>query len=212
MHSAFKGMYPLLRSKIKWPPQKLSEFHIEFLELAIEVNIDNRNVNLLHWEADIAVRLGRPEQGDLICHKVGMLNFGLYASQSYPDEHGLLERSTKLKNHYHVRFDEEMERTPMVKKLESLFKQDHIGHRSNSHMEIVEATIVDLGCGVLCCFIANSDPDLRRVPKNEIDYGRKIWLISHAEINSSARIRAVFDFLGKALEEDAERLKGVSKS
>lgn len=197
---------------IKWLPQKLSEFHVEFPELAIEVNIDNRNVNLLRREADIAVRLGRPEQGDLICRKVGMLNFGLYASQSYLDEHGIPERTTKLKDHYHVGFDEEMGRTPMVKKLESLFKQDHIRHRSNSHMEIVEATIAGLGCSALCCFIGNPHPSLRRVLKNEIDYGREIWLVTHAEINSSARIRAVFDFLGKALEEDAKRLTGVSEN
>ncbi|RKZ46788.1 MAG: LysR family transcriptional regulator, partial [Gammaproteobacteria bacterium] len=41
---------------------------------------------------------------------------------------------------------------------------------------------------------------------------REIWLVTHAEINSSARIRAVFDFLGKVLEKDACSLRGMSKS
>lgn len=197
---------------IKWLPQKLCEFHVEFPDLAIEAIIDNRNVNLLRREADIAVRLRPPEQGDLICRKVGSLNFGLYASQSYLDVHGLPERTTKLKNHYHVGFDEEMGRTPLIKRLESLFKQDHIRHRSNSHMGIVEATVAGLGFGALCCFVGNPHPSLRRVLKNEIDYRREIWLVTHAEINSSARIRAVFDFLGNALEDDAMRLTGVSEN
>jgi DNA-binding transcriptional LysR family regulator len=197
---------------INWLPQKLREFHLQFPHLAIEVNIDNRNVNLLRREADIAVRLARPEQPDLICRKVCMLHFGLYASQSYLDEYGIPEKITDLKEHYHVGFDVEMGRGPQVKKLESFFNQDHIRHRSNSHMEIVEATRAGLGCGALCCFIADTLPDLRRVLIKQIDYAREIWLVTHAEINSSARIRTVFDFLGKAFKEDTNRLQGVNKN
>ena len=197
---------------IQWIPQKLNEFHKEFPQLAIEVNIDNRNVDLLRREADIAIRLARPEQADLICRKVGMLHFGLYASQSYLEEHGIPEYRRDLKDHFHVGFDEAMGHTPQIKKLEALFDQGNIRHRSNSHMEMVEATRAGLGCTALCCFIGDAYPELQRVLVNEIDYAREIWLVTHAEINSSARIRTVFDFLGKALEEDAGKLKGVNNS
>ncbi len=197
---------------IQWIPQKLNEFHKEFPQLAIEVNIDNRNVDLLRREADIAIRLARPEQADLICRKVGMLHFGLYASQSYLEEHGIPEYRRDLKDHFHVGFDEAMGHTPQIKKLEALFDQGNIRHRSNSHMEMVEATRAGLGCTALCCFIGDAYPELQRVIGNEIDYAREIWLVTHAEINSSARIRTVFDFLGKALEEDAGKLKGVNNS
>ena len=105
-----------------------------------------------------------------------------------------------------------MARGANVKKLEALFNQGNIRHRSNSHIEMVEATRAGLGCTALCCFIGDTHPDLQRVLANEIDYAREIWLVTHAEINSSARIRAVFDFLGKALEEDVDSLKGVGKS
>ncbi|MCH8847005.1 MAG: LysR family transcriptional regulator [Proteobacteria bacterium] len=197
---------------IQWLPQKLSKFHVQFPHLSIEVNINNRNVDLLRREADIAVRLARPEQPDLICRKVGMLFFGLYASQSYLDEHGVPEQRADLKNHYHVGFDEQMQRYSLIKKLETLFNQDNIRHRSNSHMEIVEATRAGLGCGVLCCLTADPHSDLHRVLIKEFNYGREIWLVTHAEINSSARIRTVFDFLVKALEEDADRLIGEIKN
>ncbi len=196
---------------INWLPQKLGGFHAHYPDLKIEVDIDNRNVNLLRREADIAVRLARPEQADLVCRKAGMLHFGLYASQSYLDEYGIPQHMSDLKNHYHVGFDQEMARGPQVKKMESFFTQDQIRHRSNSHMEIFEATRAGLGCGALCCFVADTQPVLRRILIKQVDYGREIWLVTHTEINSSARIRVVFDFLGKALEEDAQRLKGVRK-
>ncbi len=197
---------------INWLPKKLGEFHVQFPQLTIEVNIDNREVNLSRREADIAVRLARPEQPDLICRKVAMLHFGLYASQSYLAEYGVPEKISDLKDHYHVGFDEEMRQTPQIQKLESFFNQNYIRHRSNSHMEIIEATSAGLGCGAFCCFVAESRPDLQRVLVTEIDYAREIWLVTHAEINSSARIRTVFDFLGSALGEDKEGLKGVLKN
>lgn len=197
---------------IFWLPKKLNQFHDDFPQLSIEVNINNDNVDLFRREADIAIRLARPEQADLICRKVGMLHFGLYASNSYLREHGVPEQISELKNHFHVGFDKEMGRTATVQKLEALFDEDYIRHRSNSHMEMLEAARVGLGCAPLCCFIADSQPDLRRLLSRRFDYGREIWLVTHAEINSSARIRTVFDFLGKALEKDENGLKGIKES
>lgn len=193
---------------IYWLPKKLGEFHEQFSKLVIEINIDNQNVNLLRREADIAVRLARPDQADLICRKVGTLSFGLYASQSYLDKHGVPLKPQDLKKHYHVGFEMESGPVSEIKKLESLFHEDHIRHRSNSHMEIVEATNAGLGCGALCCFIADEHPNLRRVLNTKLDHAREIWLVTHAEINNSARIRTVFDFLAMAFEEDSQRLKG----
>ncbi|TNF97858.1 MAG: LysR family transcriptional regulator, partial [Gammaproteobacteria bacterium] len=39
---------------IGWLPEKLKAFHAQFPQLSIDVNIDNRDVNLLRREADIA--------------------------------------------------------------------------------------------------------------------------------------------------------------
>ncbi len=197
---------------ILWLPEKLSQFHCEYPQLAIEVDIDNRNVDLLRREADIAVRLARPEQADLICRKVGLLNFALYASQSYLQEHGEPKRISEMKEHYLVGYDEQMANMAEVKKLESLFLQENIRHRSNNHMVMVEATRAGLGCAPMCCFIGDAYPELRRILAREITYAREIWLVTHAEINSSARIRAAFDFLAKELGEDAGRLQGLGKN
>ena len=41
-----------------------------------------------------------------------------------------------------------------------------------------------------------------------MEYYREIWLVTHEEIYRSARIRAVFDFLVKALQQDADALQG----
>ena len=75
-------------------------------------------------------------------------------------------------------------------------------------MEIVEATRAGIGCGALCCFVGEQYPDLHRVLNGKLEHVREIWLVTHSEISSSARIRTVYDFLGKALEEDGDSLIG----
>jgi len=193
---------------IFWLPKKMAEFHTQFPQLSVEVNIDNKNVNLLRREADVAVRLARPEQPDLICRKVGRFRMGLYASREYLTKHGTPKRLSDLKNHYHVGFDTDMGYSPQRNKLESLFTTDNIRHRSNSHLEMIEATRSGIGCGMLSCLIADSHEELQRLYPGKIFHDQEIWLVTHADIHKNARIRAIFDFLAKAIEEDVDRFTG----
>ena len=93
-------------------------------------------------------------------------------------------------------------------KLESLFTSENIRHRSNSHLEMIEATRSNIGCGVLSCLIADSHGELQRLYPGKIYHDQDIWLVTHADIHKNARIRALFDFLVEALEEDASRFTG----
>ena len=196
---------------IGWLPHKMKAFHEQYPQLSIEVNIDNRNVDLLRREADIAVRLARPEQGSLVCRRVGKLNFGMYASHDYLEQHGVPERFRELKDHYHVGFDLEVRGTESVKSLEAQFLPENIRHRSNSHMEMLAAVREGLGIGAFCCYIGDKKPELRRILEDRMEYYREIWLVTHEEIYRSARIRAVFDFLVEALQQDADALQGVKR-
>src|SRR3546814_14869501 len=47
-----------------------------------------RMLNLSRREADVAIRLARPDQGDLSIRKIGTMGFGLHASPDYVAAHG----------------------------------------------------------------------------------------------------------------------------
>ena len=194
---------------IFWLPKKLAEFHKQFPQLSVEVNIDNKNVNLLRREADIAVRLARPGRPDLVCRKAGHFRMALYASREYLAENGTPKRFSDLKNHFLVGFDPAMGFSKQLIKFESLFNSINIRHRSNSHMEMIEATRSGIGCSVLSCLVADSHDDLVRLWPRQFSHNQDIWLVTHAEIHKNARIRAMFDFLIGALEEDADSFTGA---
>ena len=56
--------------------------------IAIELVASNETNNLLKREADIAVRMYRPTQNDVITRKVGELYLGFFASKAYLDQRG----------------------------------------------------------------------------------------------------------------------------
>ena len=71
---------------IHWLTPALAEFQLAHPAIEIQLLLQNQVLNLLQREADIAVRLSRPLQSDLVARKVGELAFGLYASREYLDE------------------------------------------------------------------------------------------------------------------------------
>ena len=194
---------------IFWLPKKLAQFHQLYPHLSVEVNIDNKNINLLRREADVAVRLARPEQPDLVCRKAGRFRMALYASTEYLEQLGTPVRFSDLKKHYHIGFDTAMMGySQQRKKLESLFAIENIRHRSNSHMEMIEATRAGIGCSLLSCLVADAHEDLHQLYPGKIYHDWDIWLVTHSDIHKNASIRAIFDFLVDALEDDARRLTG----
>ncbi|MFX8160690.1 LysR substrate-binding domain-containing protein, partial [Acinetobacter baumannii] len=55
--------------------------------LVLELAPSNQLQDLLHREADIAVRMTPPEQGQLIARRIGAIELGLHARPDYLDRH-----------------------------------------------------------------------------------------------------------------------------
>lgn len=193
-----------------WFPPKLAAFHTMHPGLCVEVHVENRAVDLVRREADIAVRMFRPTQADLIAKRVGDLVMGLYATKDYLARNGRPETLEDLKAHTLVSFDESMGRNPAVQKLESNFLREKIAHRSSSFIGQLNATRTGIGLGVHDCFLADPYEDLQRLLPRWFRHTLEIWLVTHPDVRRSARIRAVYDFLCDAFAEDRALLTGES--
>lgn len=191
-----------------WLPARLATFHASHPGVCVEVLVDNRTVNLIRREADIAVRLFRPEQPDLIAKRAGELVMGLYGARSYFERHGKPVTIADLKQHYHVGFDESMGRHQEVQRLERCFAPERIIHRSSSFIGQLNATLAGIGIGAHDCVFADAQATLERVLPDDFNHVIEIWLVTHADMRRSARIRAVFDFLTEAIGHDRVRLSG----
>lgn len=192
---------------VYWLTPVLAAWQAERPAIEIDVLVQNTALDLLKREADVALRLGRPRQADLLARKIGTLAFGLYASRAYLERWGRPASRAAMARHRGVGFGEDLRHREPGGWLESLLAPGSIAYRSNSLIAQIAAMRAGYGIGGCADFVAAGFPELVRVLPGE-EFGLEIWLVTHAGLRRSARIRAVYDFLAERLTEQRAALAG----
>ncbi|WP_321393257.1 LysR family transcriptional regulator [Emcibacter sp.] len=193
-----------------WIPEVMNEFRGQFPGISVDLNIDMAPRDLLRREADIAVRLGYPRQPDLIARKLGILPNYMAASPAYIEKYGKPERLADIKDHYGIGLEEALMHHPDVWKIFKLFEPINLAFTSNSMLANYEAVSRGLGIGFFSGLAAEKYPDLVQLELEDVDpLILDVWLVTHADIQHNARIRALYDFLGDRM---AAKLKDTGRS
>lgn len=182
--------------RISAPPAFASHFLAErlntllasFPELEIELVGDNNFVSLARGEADIAIRMRRPEEDAIVTRKVGEVAFALYASHAY-----LGDRPRERWNF--IGYDRSLDSAPQQQWLKAMAPEASLQFRTNDLVTLMEAAAGGLGVAVLPCFMADRDVRLAPAPFAGTPPSRPIWLLVHSDLSRSPRVRCVLDHL-----------------
>ena len=186
---------------------QLRRFRERYPEIQLELQCTNLDVNLARREADIALRLARPTQEDLIIKRLSFIHLGLYASVDYADRFGLPKES--LAGHQMILFANTRPFRRENDWIEARMDGARVALRSDSVSATYSATVAGTGIGLLPCLVADHDRHLVRVPVEGAPDPRQIWQAVHKDLRDSARIRAALDFLGKALTPRQEKISAA---
>jgi len=195
---AMRGVVRLTASDIvgvEVLPPILTRFHDAHPDVVIELDLSNRQEDLLRREADIAVRMARPSQGALIARRVGSLAVGLYAHRRYLEIHGA-PQSLEEAGHSGIGFDRDpwqMRRTLEERQL----PLDREAFSLRSDNDLAQLAMLRAGFGIGGCQdrIAQRDPDLVPVLQDRVRFEMEVWVAMHEDLKSSRRMRAMFDCL-----------------
>ncbi len=77
----------------------IAEFMTLHTEVEIEVELNDRHVDLVAEGFDLAVRVGHLQDSNLIARKLAKVNFAICASPEYLDKHGEPQHPSELSNH-----------------------------------------------------------------------------------------------------------------
>jgi len=196
-----------------WLTPVLFDFHQLYPEIVLKVQIENRAVDLVRREADIALRMGRPTQGDLIARRLGTIGFGLYASRHYLDKAGTPTTIEDLADHKIVALDPagtqiNVERAfPTANKIPGNYT-----YLTNSPTAQMAAVRAGFGIGPLSHRWVAMNGDLVRVIPDYTATTLELWLVSHEELRHSARIRTVSDFIAERILADADLFETGQRS
>ena len=187
----------------EWLTPVLYDFRQQYPEIVLKVQVDNRPVDLLHREADIALRLGRPTQPALIARHLLNVGFGLYASPAYLERAGVPDTLQALHEHDMVGLDP-LHRPIAIDKTftsEGQIEGNYV-YLSNSPAAQLAAVEAGFGIGVLSHRWVSMRGGLIRLFPDFNAAELELWLVSHEELRYSARIRAVSDFIAERFQAD----------
>jgi len=160
-------------------------------KLQIELVADPRNLSVTNREADIALRLTRPEsEYRVIARRVGTFEYAVYAASA---SHGPLPWITYdaiWSNLPHVRWISEA--------IASDPKSETVITVNDSELAL-NAVRAGLGRSLLPCRIADSIPGLCRLSGAQPILCREMWLIVHPDLKHLARVRAVISWIERLL-------------
>ena len=91
---------------VEWLTPTLAEFRTRQPGIDFEIITRLTAMDLMRREADIAIRLGRPTEPELVARRVGDLEFGLFASRAYLERCGMPDTPADLVQHFGVSFDQ----------------------------------------------------------------------------------------------------------
>ncbi|MBR0663956.1 LysR family transcriptional regulator [Roseomonas hellenica] len=157
--------------------------------LDIEVATDLRVVSLERREADIALRLGRPQDGDVLARRLVVLGFGFYATSAW--RHRIAQGAAPV----FVGFDEASAHIPEALWLAQHFPRARRAFRAGNQAAHAAAAAAGAGIALLPHVTGRADRRLGLCPIEPAPPSRELWLITRRQDGRDPAIRTVSDLL-----------------
>jgi DNA-binding transcriptional LysR family regulator len=168
----------------------LAALRLAHPDLQIELTAGVHSLDIARREADLAVRLARPQAPGLFCRKLGEVGFALYASPDYLKARGVPSRGAGLAGHDLITYRGVPAAMAPFFMGESLEGAQTLLRCDSSFFQL-KAAVDGLGVAELTCFIGDDAHNLVRVWPHLAPVRRACWLIVHQDMRRAARIKAV---------------------
>jgi DNA-binding transcriptional LysR family regulator len=173
----------------------LAEFRREHPKLTLDLRADTRVLDLSRREADIAVRLGKPKQPALLAQRLGVLRWGLFASQAYLERHAAPRHVAALRTHEFVGFSASFDELPQTQWLRKLLPEPRYVVRASNAVAQVQACAEGHGISLLPLFAVAHEPRLVPLLPRLVGPSRELWGVTHADLRGNARTRVFMAWL-----------------
>ncbi len=183
-----------------WLAQRIGEFLDLYPDVRVELILNNEELDLAMREADVAIRLRRPAQPDLIQRRLFTIHFHVYASNDYLKRFGEPTTLADLDKHRIVSFGgQEPSYLLAVHWLSTAGREGQEPRQYHYMVNNITALklAVETGAGiaVLPDYAVVGNPNLTQILRDVEMPTLDSYLVYAEEMRSVARVQAFRDFL-----------------
>ena len=172
--------------------------------IEIEIAGEMRIANLTRREADLALRIGRPEGASMVVRRLPDFAYGLFGRRDYVER--VPEAEWTLLGH-----DESLEHSPPQQWLRHYAAGRPLAIRSNDISGLFTAVRAGLGVAILSWYMTELAPELVCVARGDPSLHRELWMVVHADVRRAPSVRAVMDSIVDIIERDRALIEGPAQ-
>ena len=180
--------------------------------IEIEIVASNAAQDLRQREADIAVRNFRSRDPELIARKVHDSGARLYAAPAYLERLGGVRAPEDLARAEIFGFDRTTMMVDGLKALGVPVTAASFPIVTSNHLVQWELAKQGLGICVMMEEVGEREPRVRRVLDALPPLPVPVWLVTHKEVETSRRIRVVFDLLAEGFLAVRDEMAALAAS
>lgn len=185
-------------------PGLLRDLHYDHPGLKLELSINDALEDISRQQSDIAVRLARPVEADIVARCVGNLQVGIYASADCLQRYGVPENLDALRHGPLIGPDRRSADLRRLVELGFCNADQHFAIATDNHLAQLAALKAGLGFG-LCAGIIARAHGLTAVLPDSYSFEVGVWLAMHSDLRKIKRISRVYEVLGTALQACLKR-------
>ena len=187
-----------------WLSSRIHEFLMLYPDIQIEIRLNDSELDLAMREADVAIRLHRPNQSEMIQRKLFTVHNHFYMSLDYLAENGEPKTIEELDQHRIITFGEPVpQHLGDINYIERLGRSDSAPRRSamkvNAIYGMMQACRAGIGIAMLPDYVTESETQLKRVLTGVELPAYEAYFVYPPALKNSKRVGVFRDFLvGKA--------------
>jgi len=183
-----------------WLSSRIYEFLQLYPDIQIEIKLNDAELDLAMREADVAIRLHRPNQSEMIQRKLFTVHNHFYASLGYIKEHGEPQSVDDIDQHRVISFGEPVPSfLGDINYLERLGRRDSSPRRPtlkvNAIYGMMQACRAGIGLAMLPDYVTEYEPELTRVLGSIELPAYETYFVYPPALKSSKRVGVFRDFL-----------------
>lgn len=182
-------------------PKIIAELRDLYPDIDIELVPSDETENLLFREADIAVRMYRPHQLDMITKHIGDVQLALFGAESYLQKRGQPTKPEDFAQHDFVGYDRNDAMIRGFREVGIDVDRNFFPIRCDTQTAVWELVRAGCGLGFAPMKAGLADPGLRKLETNVPLPKLEVWLTAHDVVRRSPRVNAVWSILADRLAE-----------
>jgi DNA-binding transcriptional LysR family regulator len=201
---AIQGMTAMHGSvRLSAPPALSSHFlmplmaqkHRQWRGIQLDLVGEIRAANLHRRDADLALRLSRPEDPGLMARRLGSAGYGLYGTPRW-------KRIARARRQF-IGYGEALQGGPHSAWLAQCAGDAAYALMASDFSILHAACRAGMGLTILPHFIARNDPALQLFDDHLPAMQRDIWLTVHPDLRRSPRVQCIAELLAQVVQENS---------